>query len=88
MSVDENEVRREVRKFLEDNLLYLHPDVDLKDSDDFLELRVVDSLGFVELVEVVQDRFDVAVDDIEITEQNFGSIDGIVDFVRRKRQDG
>ena len=86
MTADENQARGEMRKFIEDNFLYLHPDIELKDDDEFLKLGVIDSLGFVELVEVVQDRFDVAVSDVEITEENFGSIDGIVDFIGRKRQ--
>jgi acyl carrier protein len=86
MSDDENQTRRELRIFIQDNFLYLHPDVELKDGDELLKLGVIDSLGFVELVEVVQDRFEIAIADVEITEENFGSIDGIVTFIRRKRQ--
>ena len=36
---------------------------------------MIDSLGFVELVEEVQARYGIAVEDVEITEENFGSID-------------
>jgi acyl carrier protein len=79
------DVRTGVRTYIEDNFLYMHPDVDLADGDDLLSLGIVDSLGFVELVEEVQARYGVAVEDVEITEQNFGSIDSIVDFVARKR---
>jgi acyl carrier protein len=86
MSDDENQIRRELRIFIQDNFLYLHPDVELKDGDELLKLGVIDSLGFVELVEVVQNRFEIAIADVEITEENFGSIDGIVTFIRRKRQ--
>jgi acyl carrier protein len=86
MSVNEEEVRRELRSFIENNFLYLHPDLELKDGDELLKLGLIDSLGFVELVEVVQDRFDIAIADFEITEENFNSIDGIVGFIGRKRQ--
>jgi acyl carrier protein len=85
MSADDEEARRELRLFIERNFLYLHPDIDLKDGDELLKLGVIDSLGFVELVEVVQDRFDIPIADVEITEDNFGSIDGIVSFIGRKR---
>jgi acyl carrier protein len=77
-------VRREIRTFIEDNFLYLRPDLELRDEDPLLELGVVDSLGFVELVEEVQSHYDVAVEDIEITEENFGSIQAIAAFVARK----
>ena len=78
-------VRSQMRAFIEENFLYLKPDVELADSDDFLALGVIDSLGFVELVEEVQSRYGLAIEDVEITEENFGSIDAIAAFVDRKR---
>jgi acyl carrier protein len=81
-------VRAEMRKFIEESFLYLHPGVELTDGADFIESGIIDSLGFVELVEEVQSRYDVAVEDIEITEENFGSIDAIAAFVQRKRAVG
>ncbi len=79
------DVRAEMRDYIGENFLYLHPGVELKDQDDFLTLGIVDSLGFVELVEEVQSRYSVTVDDVDITEENFGSIDAIVGYVERKR---
>jgi acyl carrier protein len=79
------DVRAEMRDYIGENFLYLHPGVELKDQDDFLTLGIVDSLGFVELVEEVQSRYGVTVDDVDITEENFGSIDAIVGYVERKR---
>ncbi len=46
-----------MRGFIEENFLYLRPDVELADGDDFLALGIIDSLGFVELVEEVQSRY-------------------------------
>jgi len=83
-NVDSN-IRNEMRGFIEENFLYLRPDVELTDGDDFLALGVIDSLGFVELVEEVQSRYAIVIDDVEITEENFGSIDAITGFVERKR---
>ena len=79
------EVRRQVGAFVRENFLYLHPDLELRDDDDLLELGVMDSMGFVELVEEVQNRYGLVVRDVEITEQNFGSVDAVVAFVARKR---
>ena len=79
------DVRGEIRAYIEENFLYLRPGTDLNDSDDLLTLGIVDSLGFVELVEEVQGRYGVAVDDVDITEENFGSIDAIAGYVERKR---
>ena len=78
-------VRKEMRAFIEDNFLYLDPEADLADDQDLLAAGIVDSLGFVEIVEEVQARYGVAVQDIEIVEENFGSVDAIVRYVERKR---
>ena len=82
MTETDDGVRKEMRTFIEDNFLYMHPDIELADGDDLLKLGIIDSLGFVELVEEVQSRYGIAVDDVEITEENFGSIDAITGFVR------
>jgi acyl carrier protein len=78
-------VRTQMRSYIEENFLYLHPGIELKDGDEFLTLGIVDSLGFVELVEEVQSQYGVAVEDVDITEENFGSIDAITRYVERKR---
>lgn len=83
-----DDVRGELRSYIDENFLYLHPGVELKDDDQFLTLGIVDSLGFVELVEEVQTRYGVTVEDVEITEENFGSIDAIAAYVERKRPSG
>jgi acyl carrier protein len=79
------DVKGEMRSFLEENFLYMHPNVELKDDDNFLALGVIDSLGFVELVEEVQSRYGLQIEDVEITEENFGSIDAIAKFVAAKQ---
>jgi acyl carrier protein len=79
------DVRADMRSFLQENFLYMHPNVELKDNDDFLALGIIDSLGFVELVEEVQSRYGLAIEDVEITEENFGSLEAIANFVSSKQ---
>ena len=82
---DTETVKKQLLTFVEESFLYLKPDVELKTSDDLLALGVIDSLGFVELVEEVQSLYGIKVSDVEITEENFGSIDAIAAFVERKQ---
>ena len=83
MTENEN-VKKQLLAFVEENFLYLKPEIELSAGDDLVALGVIDSLGFVELVEEVQSRYGITVTDIEITEENFGSIDAIAAFVERK----
>ena len=82
---DTEAVKKQLHAFIEESFLYLKPDLELATSDDLVGLGVIDSLGFVELVEEVQSLYGLTVSDIEITEENFGSIDAIAAFVERKQ---
>ena len=80
------DVRADLRDYIEENFLYLHPGVQLGDDDSLLAAGIIDSLGFVELVEEVQSRYGLVVQDVEITEENFGSISAISRFVASKQR--
>ena len=80
----ETGVRAELRQFIEQNFLYMRPDYRLNDQDDLLKIGVIDSLGFVELVDEVQTRYGIEVQDAEITEENFGSVAALVEFITRR----
>jgi acyl carrier protein len=82
---DTEKVKKQLLAFIEESFLYLKPDLELGTGDDLLALGVIDSLGFVELVEEVQALYGITVTDVEITEENFGSVDAIARFVERKQ---
>lgn len=72
------------RAFILENFLYMRSDVTFADSDSLLRHGIIDSLGVVELVEFLQQTFDVAIGDDEITEENLGSLSAIGRYVTRK----
>ena len=78
-------VRDEIRAYIQENFLYLHPNHQLRDDDDLLALGLIDSLGFVELVDEVQSRYGITVADVDITEDNFGSVDAVSAYVAARR---
>ncbi len=82
---DTENIKKQLLAFVEESFLYLKPDLELATSDNLVALGVIDSLGFVELVEEVQSLYGLTVSDLEITEENFGSIDAIAAFVERKQ---
>lgn len=85
MHTSESEVRDAVRAFIVDNFLYMRPDFVLGDSDPLLERGVVDSMGVMEVLHFLEDRFQVVAADDEITEENLNSLDAIARFVTAKR---
>lgn len=78
-------VKAEIRAYVEENFLYMHPGLEVSDTDNLLALGVMDSLSFVELVEEVQERYGISVQDVEITEENFGSIGALATYIEAKK---
>ncbi len=55
----------------------------LRDDEPLLG-NVVDSTGVVELVVFLQERFEITVEDEEVTTENLGSVQNTVAFIERK----
>jgi acyl carrier protein len=80
------DIRDRVRSYLTENFLYMRPGYDLRDGDSLLGAGIIDSMGAMELVAFVEEEFGVAVQDDEITEDHFGTLDAIVSYVDAKQQ--
>lgn len=52
----------------------------------FGELPELDSLGVVELAVALENRFDIQLDDDDVTGAVFGTVGGLADFVAGKRR--
>jgi acyl carrier protein len=77
------DIKNTVRQYLDQNFLAAG-DLKLADSDSLLQLQVVDSTGFLELVSFLEAEFKLKVADDEMVPENLESLDNIEQFVRRK----
>ncbi len=84
MSSTPSEIADQVRQYLRDNLLYMRPDYLLQDHSRLLEERVIDSMGVMELIGFLEQRFGIGIRDEEVTEANLGSVAAITAYVGRK----
>jgi acyl carrier protein len=85
MQLHETQIRERVRRFLEENFLYMRPNFELGDDDRLLERGVVDSMGVAEMVTFIEDEFGIKTSDEDISEANLGSLRAIGRFVSQKR---
>ena len=81
----ESEILTRVRGFIQDNFLYMHSDFQLADDDRLLEKGVMDSMSIVEMISFIETEFGVQANEDEISEANFGSLNGIARFIGDKR---
>jgi acyl carrier protein len=83
--VTEAQIIHDTRAYITENFLYARPDYVVGEDEHLMEKRVVDSMGMVELITFLQDRFGIEPADDEITEENFATLRRIAGFVLRKR---
>jgi acyl carrier protein len=88
MNVTEAEIVQETRRYIADNFLYARPDRVVGEDEHLMERGIVDSMGMMELIDFLEERFGVQPGDDEITEQNFATLALIAGFVARKRGAG
>ena len=81
-----DDIREKTRAFMQENFLYMRPDLDLQNDDPLLKKGVIDSMGVIEILEFLREEFEVVIEDEEITEENLGSLSAIAAFVVGKEQ--
>ena len=54
------------------------------DDDSFLESGIMDSTGILELIEFVEDTYDLTIEDAEMVPENLDSVNNICEFIKNK----
>jgi acyl carrier protein len=73
-----------VRRFIEETFIVGSEELQLEDSDSFMDRHVVDSTGFLELILFLEETWAVTVEDTEIVPENLDSLDGLQAYLTRK----
>jgi acyl carrier protein len=82
MQIQTTEIEQEIRSFLTEKFLFGRAEAV---NDDLPLLgNVIDSQGVIELIGFVQERFNIVVDDEEVTTDNFASVKSTVVFIETK----
>jgi acyl carrier protein len=74
-----------LREFIRENFLF-GQNTAFSDDDSFLGLGIIDSTGVLELVALLETRFQIRVADDELVPENLDSIENLVRFIEMKRE--
>lgn len=77
-------VAEEIRNFVVDTFLF-GDEAGLTDDSSFIREGIVDSTGILQLVTYLQERYQIAVADEELTPENLDSVRRVAAFVEGKR---
>jgi len=73
----------EIRRFIADRFLF-GDDAKLGDKDSLLEAGIIDSTGILELINHLEARYGIKVNDDELVPENLDTIAGIAAFLAKK----
>lgn len=74
-----------LRQYIRDNFVLGNHGTKFGDGDSFMELHILDSTGFLELVSHLEEVYGITVTDEEMVPENLDSIDALHTFLMRKR---
>lgn len=74
-----------IRDYLTRDFLFSDQAFDHDDDESFLELGIIDSYGFMELLHWVESEFNISVADDELIPDNFDSVDKLSLFILGKK---
>jgi len=73
----------EIRQFIAGRFLF-GDDRKLGDDDSLLEAGIIDSTGILELINHLEERYGIKVNDDELVPENLDTISGIAVFLAKK----
>ena len=78
------EAEERVRKLIVENLDWSGSPRDLTRDYDLITNHVIDSLDMLKLISLIEQEFQIKVDDTELLPDNFATIGNIAAFIERK----
>jgi acyl carrier protein len=79
-------IEQEIREFVTDNFLFGQASIRLSNYDSFLDQGIIDSTGVLELVAFLEEKYQIKIEDNELTPQYLDSIHKLVKFLETKVQ--
>ncbi len=83
-NIDTATIDQDVRQFLADNFILDDGGTGLGADDSLTQAGVLDSMGVLELIMFVEERFGVSIPDEDTLPENLDSVSRIVNYIGRR----
>ena len=77
------EIQNEIRDYIIENILF-GDGQKLETDTSFQESGILDSLGFLEIITFVEEKFSIEIADSEVVPENLGTLRKISSFIKKK----
>jgi len=75
--------RDKIKEFIIENFLFGEVE-GLKEDTSFLDEGIIDSTGILELVNFLEEEFEIRIDDEELVPENLDSINNVAAYLEKK----
>jgi len=82
MPIETTAIEQDIRKFLTEE--FLSGNGEILSEDIPLLGNVIDSQGVIELVSFIQQRFNIEIEDDDVSTENLASVKSVVDLIEYK----
>lgn len=77
--------RQLIRRYVLENFMFTDDESALQDTESMLDKGIIDSVGALEIIQFLEESFQIKVKDDEMLPENLDSVDNLVAFVGRKQ---
>ncbi len=77
-----DKIKEKIKEFIIENFLF-GEDNDLNDDTSFLEEGIIDSTGVLELIEYLEEEFELEIDDEDMIPENLDSLNNLEQFISK-----
>lgn len=71
---------KQIHDFIKTELLSRHSDKNISETDNLIELGVIDSLGILKLITFLEEQLNVTIESEHLVAENFETIQAIIEF--------
>lgn len=72
-----------MREQILEMLAELRPEFDFEDSDNFVMDGLMDSFDIISLTSMLEEKYEITVDGLDIVPENYSSVDAIIELVKK-----
>ncbi len=87
MATDEKTIEQDLRQFLSENFILDDDGAGLGRDESLTEAGVLDSMGVLELIMFIEERFGITVPDEDTLPENLDSVGRLVNYIERRLQE-
>ena len=75
-----------IKSFIIENFLFGNDSEMIENKESFMENGIIDSTGILELIEFVEEKYEITIGDDELLPENLDSLDNISTFIILKKK--